>query len=93
VLAAAGCPSAEGDRIDTILALTGDPVEGERQYGANCESCHGVGATGGSGPSLVGEDEPEEFVDVVLSGEGSMPGFDALPDQDIADMLAYVQSL
>lgn len=81
-------------RVEDILALTGDAVAGEAVFTANCESCHGVGATGGSGPELVGHGADEEHVEVVIDGEEDMPAFgDTLSDQDIADVLAYTGSL
>ncbi|MEZ4238418.1 MAG: cytochrome c [Myxococcota bacterium] len=83
----------EGDRVDAILALEGDPATGETQYVANCADCHASDGTGASGPALVGYDDAAEFVEVVIDGEGSMPAFGSLRDEDIADMWAYVEAL
>jgi len=82
-----------GDRAEAILALEGDPVAGEAVYTANCEVCHAAGGAGGSGPSLIGFAEPEELVNNVINGNATMPAFPDLLDQDIADVLAYVESL
>lgn len=92
---AVGCDGGKdgGSRTDDILALEGDAVIGADTYAANCESCHGVDAAGGIGPALAGFGEDTEFVEVVLSGEEDMPSFESLPDQDIADILAYCKSL
>ena len=48
------------NRADDILALTGDAAAGETLFVEHCESCHGVGAIGGSGPMLAGDFEAEE---------------------------------
>jgi menaquinol-cytochrome c reductase cytochrome b/c subunit len=78
--------------VDAILELEGDPAAGETLFAANCASCHGADATGGSGPDLTGEDEDEEFVEYVLNGDGDMPAFEGdLTDQEIADILAWVK--
>ena len=86
----------EGDaaRVDTILSLSGDDVNGETVYSDNCAVCHGINGEGGSGPSMAqasGESD-EEIVSVVLTGEDEMPSFDNLEDQDIADVLAYIRT-
>ena len=74
--------------------LTGDPTAGEAIYADSCASCHGADATGGSGPSLIGEVEEGEATDIITNGEGDMPAFgDSLTEQDIADVIAYLQSL
>jgi mono/diheme cytochrome c family protein len=72
--------------------LTGDEANGQVLYDANCAGCHGASADGGSGPSLLGEDLGE-FLEVVPNGEGSMPAFPDMSDQDIADIYAFVQTL
>lgn len=82
---------ASADRVDDIMALTGDPASGATVYAAECASCHGADGTGGSGPNITGEDEAEEIAEYVLFGEGDMPAFDGdLTDQEIADVVAYV---
>ena len=87
----AGCASSQAS---DILALTGDATVGETLFADNCASCHGADATGGSGPSLVGEGFDEEQVDTILAGEEDMPAFGGdLQDQDIADIIAWLESL
>ena len=71
---------------------------GQGLYEVNCESCHGADARSGSAnENLAGEVEEElgEYADVVLSGKGNgeMPAFDTLTDQEIADILAYIATL
>lgn len=75
-------------------SLTGDATAGATIYADNCASCHGADATGGSGPNLVGVVETDEATDIITNGEDAMPAFgDILSEQDIADVIAYVQSL
>jgi mono/diheme cytochrome c family protein len=83
--------SAEVDRAAAILALTGDTAAGEAVYGANCSSCHGeAGAGGDPGPNIQGVD-PAFAVDTLLNGNGGMPSYASLADQEIADVVAYLQ--
>lgn len=83
------------NRAADILALTGDPANGETLFTANCETCHGVAAVGGSGPVLAGEFEAiEEDINYILDGKEEMPAFgDTLSDQDVADISEYLLSL
>jgi mono/diheme cytochrome c family protein len=81
---------AEGSEVDAILALTGDTAAGETVFTSNCAGCHGADGTGGSGPNIVGE-SAEDIAEAVLYGEGDMPAFgDTLEDQDIADVIAFL---
>lgn len=85
-----GCNGGES-RLDQVLALTGDEGDGATVFADNCAVCHGADGSGGSGPNIQGEDELEEVIGVVLSGEEEMPSFDGdLSDQEIADVAAYV---
>lgn len=89
-----------GDRATTIADLTGDVTAGETVYADNCAVCHledGTGETnGGQGIDLVQLfiDEPNgdlDFIGTILNGEGAMTPFgDALEDQEIADVMAYM---
>ncbi|MBM4366549.1 MAG: cytochrome c [Deltaproteobacteria bacterium] len=92
LLALACAPTTQ---TDEILALDGDSEAGATAFADNCAGCHAEDGSGGSGPALVGEaDEGEAFVDIVLEGKADMPSFaDVLSNQDIADVLAFVQSL
>jgi len=86
------------DRANTIAGLTGDAASGQPLYVTHCAICHGATGGGGSGPNLVAEfnerDEQAEKIDVILEGEDSMPGFaDTLSDQEIADIVSYLESL
>jgi mono/diheme cytochrome c family protein len=83
-----------GSRVDDILSLTGDATNGATVYADNCAACHAADGSGGIGPSLQGEaseEGGEEVVEVVLYGEDSMPAFPELTDQEVADLLAFLQ--
>jgi mono/diheme cytochrome c family protein len=95
LLATACGPS---DRANTIAGLTGDATSGQTLFSANCASCHGAMGGGGSGPNLVSAfnetDEAAEHIDVILEGEGAMQAFgDSLSDQEIADIVSYLEGL
>lgn len=78
---------------DKSSALEGGDINiGEVLYTADCAACHGVDATGGSGPSIIGED-PDEYFEIILEGEGDMPAFPEYTDQDITDVIAYIDTL
>ncbi len=85
---------ADGSEVGTLAdaqALTGDAAEGEAIFSSNCAGCHGADGTNGSAPSIAGEDERNEIIEVVYQGEDEMPGFgDTLTSQEIADVAAYV---
>lgn len=78
----------------------GDVARGEDIYQANCAMCHGTDATGMMGPALTGVVSrlTVEGVEVTIrNGRDTrppMPAFDdRLDDTDIADLLAYLDSL
>jgi mono/diheme cytochrome c family protein len=92
-LMACGDDTGGGSDVDAILALTGDATAGEAIYADNCAGCHAADGSGGTGPNLKGEDDLEEAVAVILSGEDSMPAFgDTLTDQEIADLVAWLDA-
>ncbi len=82
-----------GDRVSTITALSGDSTSGEALYTSNCSGCHAADGSGGAGPALMGDlPDAEEIAETVINGKESMPSFDSLSDQDIADVIAYLQA-
>lgn len=86
----------EADRTATIVGLSGDSANGETLYSSTCAACHGAdGSGGGSYPALAGLSISDEAkVDIILYGDGSMPSYeDSYEDQDIADILAYINTL
>jgi mono/diheme cytochrome c family protein len=90
LVAACNGGGSGGSRTDTILSLSGDDAAGETIYADNCAICHAADGSGGSGPSLNGEELDAELVNVILNGEDSMPSFDELSDQEIADLIAWL---
>lgn len=71
-------------RVDAILALTGDPVAGETAWQANCGSCH-------SNPAAFSGIPAGSQASLILNGTANMGPFDHLPDQQIADLIAFIQ--
>ena len=86
---------AADDRVEALLALTGDATAGEALFTAACATCHGPGATGGSAPQLVSHFELDTVhIRAIVYGKEEMPAFgDLLSDQDIADVAAYLSDL
>ena len=89
-----GCSSS--DRAIEISKLETDPTRGKSLYQTLCKGCHGARGTGRSGPNLVTHiqhHDVDEFADYILEGPGSMPSFDHLENQEIADLIAYIETL
>ncbi len=92
-LSLAACAPAEED---PGTDLVGDATAGEVVWTAQgCLGCHGADGRGGSaGKDLVtAAANAAEFSTTVLEGDGLMPSFPDLSDQDVADLRAYVQTL
>jgi mono/diheme cytochrome c family protein len=79
-----------------VLALEGNPVQGNAIFQINCAGCHGAKADGNVGPSLwaVGQRKSDSrLIQQVISGKTPpMPKFQPAP-QEMADLLSYLQSL
>jgi len=80
----------------SVLNLSGDPVQGRSIFVMNCVACHGEWANGKVGPNLHGVSERKsdaKLVHQVVSGETPpMPQFQPNP-QDMADLLSYLKQL
>ena len=81
----------------TIADLTGDVTAGETVYTGSCAFCHTANGTeNGTTPALTARVpgmSKDAIIEVVVNGSGGMPGFGStLEDQQIADVVAYVQS-
>jgi mono/diheme cytochrome c family protein len=80
----------------SVLNLSGDPVQGRSIFVMNCVACHGQWANGKVGPSLqhVSDHKSDvRLVQQVVSGETPpMPQFQPSP-QDMADLLSYLKQL
>ncbi len=75
----------------------GDTARGKELYNASCVVCHGNGATGHIGPRLAGNAilaNDQAFRKTVHEGRHMMPPLkDALTEEQIADILAWLRSL
>ena len=82
--------------IQTVLTLKGDATQGHAIFQMNCAVCHGTGADGKVGPSLIGVSDRKSkigLIQQVISGETPpMPQFQP-STQEMADLLSYLQSL
>ncbi|MBA3595919.1 MAG: cytochrome c [Methylibium sp.] len=92
-----GAVSRHGGGVPDIDEDDGDRINGRRLFlSNNCYICHGGRGGGGMCPSLR-EDRPhgDDAVRAILNGtRNGMPPFrDRLSAQDIADLLAYIDSL
>jgi mono/diheme cytochrome c family protein len=86
------CEEDDDSKSSVLSGLTGDEANGEILYDANCAGCHGASAEGASGPAIYNEDD-DDFVEAIQEGEGSMPAFPDLSGQNIADIIAFVDTL
>jgi mono/diheme cytochrome c family protein len=76
----------------------GNPSEGKRWFGLyRCVGCHGENGSGGKGPKIAKTKfSYRKFLKKLRSPHSAiMPAFapDTMPDQDAADIYAYLQSL
>jgi cbb3-type cytochrome oxidase cytochrome c subunit len=80
----------------SVLNLSGNPIQGRSIFVMNCVACHGEWGNGKVGPSLhgVGDRKSDiKLVQQVVSGETPpMPQFQPSP-QDMADLLSYLKQL
>ncbi len=80
--------------VKAILQLPGDPAVGEKLFGRTCAGCHDLNADK-IGPALKEVASDAEYaVTSVRFGTGAMAFYakDILADQQIADIVAYIQS-
>jgi mono/diheme cytochrome c family protein len=80
-------------------AATGDATRGKQLYLADgCYACHGTTGAGGgfSGPKLAHDGlSPAAILQQLRQPQAQMPAYTekVVPDQDAADIIAYIQSL
>jgi mono/diheme cytochrome c family protein len=79
-------------------AARGNVAHGKAIFAENCAACHGANATGGVGPSLIGEKSRKDLpaaIGFIKSPQAPMPALypSKLSEQDVADVAAYVESL
>ena len=65
---------------------------GKELYDAKCAVCHGSDARGGSGPNIINASDTK-FYRVIQNGDGPMPAFPELSDEEIDAIIAYIRSL
>jgi ubiquinol-cytochrome c reductase cytochrome c subunit len=90
----------DGPRVPEVDLGEADVAAGGERYRLDCAACHQMAGQGGAlaygtaAPSL-GATTPEETVEAVRLGPGTMPVFDerALSDEDARDVAAYVDEL
>lgn len=82
--------------IQSVLSLTGDPVQGQTIFQQNCSVCHGLTGDGMVGPSLhrvASRRSRVGLINQVISGKTPpMPQFQP-NSQEMADLLKYLESL
>ncbi len=89
MVALAGC--GENPRIAEVEALTGDATQGAVLYEANCRWCHGSDGRGAHSMYPGGSLSPK-LIETILEGLSGMPSFDNLSNQEIADIVAYIET-
>jgi mono/diheme cytochrome c family protein len=98
-LAHAGTRAAQAPAPAAAAAPVGDVAAGKVHYtfgNTSCSNCHGVEGEGRFGPALAGRNLTyARFRAYVRNPLGRMPAYPAseLNDQEIADMVAYFNSL
>jgi mono/diheme cytochrome c family protein len=91
----AGLPPGRGGQPQT-----GDPSNGQKVFLVQCNACH-PGASAGIGPPIRGPQLAERYPDdgplavVIRQGTGTMLPTppDRLPDQELANVIAYLRGL
>lgn len=82
--------------IQNVVSLTGNPLQGQAIFQANCAVCHGWDADGFVGPSLQAVSKHKSrygLINQVISGKTPpMPKFQPSA-QEMADLLSYLQTL
>ena len=99
----AGAAVTQLESAEALAAGLPDPhqsalqVSGQLVFAANCASCHGQAAQGGSGPALAGSPRAANVAnvrDAVSFGRGLMPGFSAqLSQTELDEVIAYVTAV
>ncbi|MBM3772888.1 MAG: cytochrome c [Acidimicrobiia bacterium] len=97
----AAIPTAQAPRerapVTAVAQDQADPVAaGRAAFERVCQACHGAEARGDAGPRLVPfSREYDELLGIVREGVGQMPPISTreLSDENVAQILAYLQSL
>jgi len=81
--------------VATQPAAAGNAAAGKVVFDQNCNSCHPNGGSG-AGPALKGKNlSAQRIENQVRRGGGGMPAFSTsqISDQQLQDLVAYIQSL
>ena len=95
IIALSACQGATADPLKSLSVERGAKI-----YSEHCESCHGVGLSGGQAPSLADDNWEYDGTDqgllqAITDGieEVGMPAFDEVfTSQDKQDLVAYIRS-
>lgn len=95
LLPSGGGGGGDTERVDAILALTGDADAGGTLFDDDCAICHdATGESDSVGPALkpwMQTAADADTVGIMIGGQGSMPAQD-LTDQEAADVLAWLKA-
>lgn len=91
------CDADDSMRADAIVDIPGDETMGATVFTQNCgvSACHGADGAAGPAPDLaehVEHYDADALACLLLAGEGTMPSQEALSDEELADVIAYVQA-
>ncbi len=90
---AEGLPGGQAD-LEADFAPAGTASAAASLFAANCASCHGSQATGGTGPALAGNERVRNeamVANTIRFGRGAMPGFLAqLEPEEITLLVDFV---
>jgi len=90
-------PPDDGETPDGPPPSGPDPARGQELFFANgCSVCHGNMGEGGIGPTIASTNFTlEQVIGQYRSPRGNMPQFtaDRVPDEDVADIYAWLQTL
>jgi cbb3-type cytochrome c oxidase subunit III len=90
--------AAEAPASAHAAATSGDLVNGQKIYVANCASCHGASGEGGVGPQMRGLNQRKSIAGTILWIKNPilpMPKLYPKPlsDKDVDDVSAFVETL
>lgn len=95
-IAAVPAAGALATAEDPSAGLSADQVEKGRQLFTDngCNACHALAdanAAGSIGPALDGNNiDKAQVVNIVTNGQGAMPSFGWMPEEDIALLADYI---
>jgi mono/diheme cytochrome c family protein len=80
--------------VKSIMKLPGDPAKGQPLFAQSCGTCHTIKDKKVGPPMVKAAQDMNNVVQTVRFGSGHMAFYakDILSDQQIADVIAYIQS-